>query len=118
MLEGAAAALDDGKRLRVERFRAAATKAAVGEQAAFDVVCSAGRFTVEPGTSVLATLLNAGLDIPSSCQEGICGTCETGVVSGRPDHRDSLLSDQEKAAGTTMMLCVSRSHTPELVLDL
>lgn len=105
-------------RLRVERFRAPAAAAGPAPQAAFDVVCSAGRFAVRPGTSILRTLLGAGLDVPFSCEEGICGSCETGVVSGRPDHRDFLLSDQEKAAGQTMMLCVSRCHTPELVLDL
>ncbi len=81
-------------------------------------MCSAGRFTVEPATSILRTLIDAGLDIPFSCEEGICGTCETGVLSGQPDHRDSLLSDEEKAAGKTMLLCVSRCRTPELVLDL
>lgn len=105
-------------RLRVERFRAPQTAAPAGEETGFDVVCGAGRFHVPPGTSILRTLLDAGLDIPYSCEEGICGSCETGVLAGTPDHRDHLLSDQEKEAGKTMLLCVSRCHTPELVLDL
>jgi ferredoxin-NADP reductase len=118
LLDGVATALNDSKRLRIERFRAAAAVVAPGDEARFEVVCSAGRFTVEPATSILRTLIDAGLDIPFSCEEGICGTCETDVLSGQPDHRDSLLSDEEKAAGKTMLLCVSRCRTPELVLDL
>lgn len=109
-------AADD--RLHVERFRPPAITAPGGEEAAFDVVCGAGRFTVAPGTSILATLLDAGLDIPYSCEEGICGSCETDVLAGTPDHRDHLLSEAEKKAGKTMLLCVSRCRTPELVLDL
>ncbi len=54
----------------------------------------------------------------SSCLEGVCGTCETAVVGGEPDHRDSLLSDDEKAAGDYMMICVSRCLGARLVLDL
>lgn len=110
---------EDGARdrLRMERFRPPQATAAIAESG-FDVVCSAGRFAVAPGTSILKTLLDAGLDIPFSCQEGICGSCETAVVRGRPDHRDYLLSDEEKETGATMLLCVSRCHTPELVLDL
>jgi tetrachlorobenzoquinone reductase len=118
LLDGVATALNDSKRLRIERFRAAAAAVLPGDEAGFEVVCSAGRFTVEPAASILRTLIDAGLDIPFSCEEGICGTCETGVLSGQPDHRDSLLSDEEKAAGKTMLLCVSRCRTPELVLDL
>jgi ferredoxin-NADP reductase len=105
-------------RLRLERFRPPERVSVPTEETGFDVVCSAGRFSVPSGASVLQTLLDAGLDLPFSCREGICGSCETGVVSGTPDHRDFLLSDEEKEAGTTMLLCVSRCHTPELVLDL
>lgn len=53
-----------------------------------------------------------------SCREGTCGTCETDVLGGRPDHRDSLLTEDERAAGDTMLICVSRSCEPRLVLDL
>jgi ferredoxin len=61
---------------------------------------------------------DAGLTVLSSCQEGTCGTCETGVLEGVPDHRDSVLTDEEQAACDLMMICVSRSRGPRLVLDL
>jgi len=53
-----------------------------------------------------------------SCAEGVCGTCETRVIEGIPDHRDLFLSKEEQAANTTMMICCSGSKTPTLVLDL
>jgi ferredoxin len=58
------------------------------------------------------------VDVPSSCEEGTCATCETGVIEGEVEHRDSVLTEEERAAGRTMMLCVSRSRSPRLVLDL
>jgi ferredoxin len=61
---------------------------------------------------------DAGVSVPSSCREGICGTCETRVVEGVPDHRDALLSDAEKQANRTMMICCSGSKSARLVLDL
>ncbi|WP_285773620.1 PDR/VanB family oxidoreductase [Microtetraspora sp. NBRC 13810] len=105
--------------LRVERF-AAAPVAAEGEDTAFDVVCARSGLTVPvpAGTSVLQALEDAGIDVLSSCTEGICGTCETVVLEGEPDHRDSLLTDEERAAGDTMMICVSRCRGARLVLDL
>lgn len=68
--------------------------------------------------SVLDALAAAGHDVPSSCTEGICGTCETGVLGGEIDHRDFLLSDEEKESGETMCVCVSRCRSAELILDL
>lgn len=105
---------------RTERFAAPATPQRDGEDTAFDVLCSRAGRTVEvgPESSVLDALEGAGITVPSSCRDGICGTCETKVLEGTPDHRDFLLSEGEKAAGASMMLCVSRSHTPRLVLDL
>ncbi len=70
------------------------------------------------GDSILDTLLLEGVDVPSSCQQGICGTCETRVLAGRPDHRDMLLSDAEHAANSTMLICCSRSLSDTLTLDL
>jgi ferredoxin-NADP reductase len=107
--------------LHVERF--AAKPAALrndGEESEFEVVLdrSGQTFTVSPGQSVLEALEAAGIEPPSSCREGICGTCETAVLAGIPDHRDSLLSDEERAANDTMMICVGRSLSPRLVLDL
>jgi ferredoxin-NADP reductase len=73
---------------------------------------------VPPDRSILEVVEDAGVQILSSCREGTCGTCETGVLAGVPEHRDSLLTDSERAEGDTMFICVSRSCGPRLVLDL
>lgn len=75
-------------------------------------------FDVPPGRSILESLELAGRNPLNSCREGICGTCETVVVSGEVDHRDSLLSADERVTGDTMMICVSRCFGRRLVLDL
>ncbi|MGP4043169.1 PDR/VanB family oxidoreductase [Streptomyces sp. 2A115] len=105
--------------LGVERF-APVRAAEVRPAEAFEVVLArAGlTLTVAPDRSVLETVEEAGVDVDSSCREGTCGTCETDVLDGTPDHRDSLLSEDERAAGDTMFICVSRSCGPRLVLDL
>lgn len=74
--------------------------------------------TVPPDRSVLAVVRDVLPDVPFSCEEGYCGSCETRVMLGAPEHRDDLLSDEERAEGGTMMICVSRSKSPRLVLDL
>lgn len=76
--------------------------------------------TVEIGEndSILDALVMEGIDAISSCQQGICGTCETRVLQGVPDHRDMLLSDEEHASNKTMMICCSRSLTDTLTLDI
>jgi ferredoxin-NADP reductase len=72
-----------------------------------------------PADRTLGSVLQeADAPVSFSCQEGYCGTCETRVLEGLPDHRDSILTDEEKAAGTVMMVCCGRSLTPRLVLDL
>lgn len=73
--------------------------------------------TVPANRSILDLAEELGVDIDSSCQEGVCGSCETRVISGIPDHRDEVLSEKERAAGQTMMVCVSRSCSARLVLD-
>lgn len=86
----------------------------------FEIVCqqSGITLTVSPDKSILAVLSEAGIEVPRSCEQGICGTCETRVISGEVDHRDSILSTSERAANTTMMTCVSRALSPRLVLDI
>ena len=74
--------------------------------------------TVRPGESILDVLESAGVRMYSSCREGLCGTCESDVLEGRPDHRDSILDDEAREASETMFPCVSRSHSPRLVLDI
>jgi len=112
--------------VNVERFRAAAApESADGatsddtSDGAFDVVLTGGEcIRVESDLSVLEALERAGHAVPSSCREGICGTCETKVVQGEPDHRDSVLSEAERAENGSMMICVSRARCAQLVLEL
>jgi ferredoxin-NADP reductase len=87
---------------------------------AFDVVLSRSnrRITVDAASTIVAALSKAGVKITTSCEEGICGTCLCTVLAGSPDHRDVYLTDEEKAANDQMLLCCSRSKTPQLVLDL
>ncbi|MCO5995235.1 PDR/VanB family oxidoreductase [Actinoallomurus rhizosphaericola] len=104
--------------LQVERFHPRET--GTTDDAAFEVVLArSGRtLTVPAGGSVLETVRSAGVEVLYSCTEGTCGTCETDVLEGEPDHRDSVLTEEERAGGETMMICVSRSRGPRLVLDL
>lgn len=105
------------KRVHVEYFTAKLPPAVEGD---FKVVLAkSGReFTVLPGKTILGTLLDAGLDIPYSCTQGVCGTCETKVLKGVPDHRDLVLTEEEHASNKTMMICCSGSKSEKLVLDL
>ena len=75
-------------------------------------------FVVPSGRTILNVLRDAGLDVPFSCEEGICGACETAVLSGIPDHHDSILTEQERAANDTMMICCGRAKSEVVVLDL
>jgi vanillate O-demethylase ferredoxin subunit len=75
-------------------------------------------FTIPSGKTILDTLLDAKIDVPFSCMQGVCGTCETKVIEGVPDHRDSVLTQAEQAANKTMMICCSGSKSAKLVLDL
>ncbi len=88
-----------------------------------------GRFEIEIGSSgqvieVLAdqsaahALLDAGFNLPLSCEQGVCGTCMTKVLAGAPDHRDLYLTDEERARNDSFMPCCSRARTSRLVLDL
>jgi ferredoxin-NADP reductase len=74
--------------------------------------------TVMPAQSILDAVIAAGIEVPHSCLQGICGACETRVLSGKPDHRDSILSEAERQAGSTMMICCSGSLSASLTLDL
>ena len=107
--------------LHVERFAPKPQpEAAEAEMATFEVVLQRSGLTlaVAPDESILEVCEDAGVSVLCSCEEGICGTCRTDVLEGTPDHRDSVLSGSERAAGDVMMVCVSRSLTPRLVLDL
>lgn len=70
------------------------------------------------GKSILDVLIDAGLSVSHACKEGVCGACQTTVLQGMPDHRDSFLTSREQQSGKTMMICCSGSKCDELVLDL
>ncbi|MEV0969980.1 PDR/VanB family oxidoreductase [Microtetraspora glauca] len=112
-------ARDLGREVRVERFQAKPLSEPL-RQGTFVVRCGRSQqsVTVEPDQSILDALASAGVDVPSSCREGVCGTCELAVLNGAVDHRDSILTDAEKQANETMMVCVSRALTEELELDV
>lgn len=88
--------------------------------APIEVVCATAGCTlvVPPETSILEAVRDAGLEVPVACAEGRCGSCETRVLEGRPDHRDGVLTPEERGLGDTMMICVSRARDGRLVLDL
>jgi tetrachlorobenzoquinone reductase len=79
---------------------------------------SGREFQIPPGRSILHVLREGGIEVASSCEEGVCAACETAVLDGVPDHRDSILSDSERASNRSMLICCSGSKTPRLVLDL
>lgn len=101
--------------LHVEHFAAADID--TSDDVAFDIVAerSGLRVTVQPRESALDALEAAGIGVPYACRTGVCGSCESRVLAGVPEHRDSL-TDPE--ATDVMMPCVSRARTPELVLDI
>lgn len=107
-----------GGRLHIERFRP--REFDTSDASDISVELAASGFTVEvpADRSILEVAREAGVEIESSCEEGTCGTCETEVLEGEPDHRDSVLSEFEREMGETMMICVSRACGRHLVLDL
>lgn len=113
--ESATAALDP-EFAHVEYFSA---KEAPSTAGGFTVTLARSGLTVQvaAGKTILDALLEAGVDVPYSCMEGICASCETRVLEGVPDHRDLVLSKEEQASNTVMMVCCSGSKTPMLVLD-
>ncbi|MGY1593552.1 PDR/VanB family oxidoreductase [Geodermatophilus sp. SYSU D00708] len=113
-----AAAWPEGS-LHLERFSPKEQGAPVlAESFEVELATSGLTLTVPPEKSILEVVEEAGVPVLSSCQEGTCGTCETPVLEGEVDHRDSLLTPAEQAANDTMFICVSRAACPKLVLEL
>lgn len=108
----------DPARVHLERFGAAAPIATAAQGCELRLARSDRTLSLLPGQTILNVLREAGVDVTSSCEQGICGACETRVLEGAIDHRDSILSPAEQAGGTTMMLCCSLPKGPRLVLDL
>lgn len=112
-------ALDLGLAFHAERFEAEPLTAAVWEgDFEVELAASGVTVTVPPDRSILQVAEDNGVFVLSSCQEGTCGTCETTVLDGTVDHRDSILTPAERQDGSTMYICVSRAACPRLVLDL
>ncbi|MFT4510841.1 PDR/VanB family oxidoreductase [Caballeronia sp. 15711] len=113
----------DPSTVHIERFESqVAPKAAASDigQRGFRVrlAKSGVSLQIAPDRSILSEVLEAGIDVPNSCQSGICGSCETRVLTGRPSHCDQVLTASERKKGDRMMICVSRSLDEELTLDL
>lgn len=107
--------------VHVERFKAAAhTEPAPADdgQCVIELAQSGQTLTLKKGQPLLRALLDADIEVEYSCEEGVCGACETRILSGEADHRDSVLSKAQKASNKVMMLCVSRCKSDRLVLDL
>jgi ferredoxin-NADP reductase len=106
--------------LHIERFGPAVEAQEDRERGRFEVVLrrSGLRLAVPADRSVLEVVRDRVPDVPYSCEEGYCGSCETPVLAGTPDHRDSVIGPAERAAATTMMICVSRAASTVLELDL
>ncbi len=121
MIDAARAAADaagvPGECVHVELFE---TAAAQDDDDSFEVeLASSGEvFTVAAGQSIIEALEAGGVDVMYDCQRGDCGICQCDVISGTPDHRDVVLSEDERAGGKVMQICVSRSKSPRLVLDI
>lgn len=103
-------------RLHTERFTADVDKTGTP----FTVTAARSGLTAEvpADRSIAEVLTGLGIEVPLSCEQGVCGICLTGVVAGRPDHRDQCQSESEKAAGNRIAVCCSRSATPHLTLEL
>ena len=103
--------------VHVEYF---AAKEAPSVQGGFvvELARSGKTIPIPRGMTILDALLEAGVDAPYSCMEGVCATCETKVISGIPDHKDLVLTKEEKESNRVMMICCSGSKTEKLVLDL
>lgn len=104
-------------RRHVEYFSAKAEAARDGEFV-IKLARSGQELRVAPGRSILDVVLDAGIAVPTSCREGICGSCETRILEGEADHRDALLTAEEQAANQSMMICCSGAKSARLVLDL
>ena len=117
-VEVASAGWPEGS-VHVERFEAKVFgDPAWAESFEVELELSGITVTVPPGRTILEVVEENDILVPSSCREGTCGTCETPVLDGEVEHRDSILTPAEQAHNTVMMICVSRAACPRLVLEL
>ncbi|MDH4170516.1 MAG: Rieske 2Fe-2S domain-containing protein [Acidimicrobiia bacterium] len=101
-------------------FEYFANPTVLDQSSSFEVSLARSALTVSvpAGRTILEVLRDHGIAVPASCQQGACGTCSTRVLEGEPAHQDVYLNDSEHRAGDAMMICVSRSHSDRLVLDI
>ncbi|REE19064.1 vanillate O-demethylase ferredoxin subunit [Paraburkholderia sp. BL27I4N3] len=109
--------------IHLERFAAEPASTTSAELAALDtfdvrIASSGATVRVDKDTTIVAALASIGIEVDTSCGEGVCGTCMVDVVSGTPEHRDHCLSKAERASGKVICCCISRATSPVLVLDL
>ena len=106
--------------LHLERFSAKAQSDGATADTEFEVILARSglRLKVAPETSIFDVVQAAGVSVLGSCFEGVCGTCESGVLEGDVDHRDSILTEEERESNEFMMICVSRCRSAQLTLDL
>lgn len=117
-IETLTAPLVGADHVHIEHFQASVPSGDTTDTA-FEVELDTGEvFHVPADVSVVDVLRANGIDVETSCREGICGTCVNGVLDGLPEHRDNCLSRSDRAANDQMALCVSRSGTPRLVIEL
>lgn len=105
-------------RLHYEVFAATPPPSAGDRAFEVEIKSTAQVVTVAPDQSIIDALEKAGVDVVYDCRRGDCGVCQTAVLDGVPEHRDVVLSDEEKASNKVMQICVSRAKSPRLVLDL
>ena len=108
------------ERLHIEHFTAIGTQLVPENEEPFEVELKDSQLSVQvpADQTLLEALRGVGVDVPSDCEEGLCGTCEVNVIAGEIDHRDKVLSSAERADGRRMMTCCSRSRGSKLVLAL
>lgn len=106
------------EQVHVEYFSAKTEAAATSGSYVVELASSGREVPVFPGQTLLEALLDSGIDVPFSCMAGICGRCETRVIKGRPEHRDSILTKAQQEAGNVMMICCSGSLDDRIVLDI
>ncbi len=112
------AAAQRGVELHLERFEAKLTEPVWPGPFEVELALTGVTVEVPPGRSILEVAEQAGAFVLSSCTEGTCGTCETPVLEGEVDHRDAILTPDERARNDVMYICVSRAACPRLVLDI
>lgn len=105
------------EQVHVEYFAPQSEKATEGGFVV-ELARSGKTLEIQPGQTILAAVLAAGVDAPYSCEEGVCGACMTDVIEGIPDHLDSVMTPAERKENKKIMICCSGSKSPRLVLDL